>query len=242
MGLLSQPAGSPVDPNASKIAKEIVNDIAARGAIALKHHCIRLGDIQVRFLELFVLRFQEGEPIVLDKDEMKRQFLSLPEEQQLLLQRSADRVRKFASAQRDCIKDLFTPVQGILLCINSLTLLGGTAGHSVAAVSVAGCYAPGGRYPLPSSVLMTAVTAKAAGVERVFVSSPRPNLLTVGAAYVSGADFVLRAGGAQAIAAMAYGAEGIVSPCDIIVGPGNKYVTAAKALVSGIVALLPAKF
>lgn len=105
----------------------------------------------------------------------------------------------------------------------------------VAAVSVAGCYAPGGRYPLPSSVLMTAVTAKAAGVENVFVASPRPNPITVAAAYVAGAEFILRAGGAQAIAAMAYGINGLIPACDVIVGPGNKYVTAAKALVSGMV-------
>lgn len=82
---------------------------------------------------------------------------------------------------------------------------------------------------------MTAVTARAAGVENVIVASPRPNPLTAGAAYVAGADSMLRAGGAQAIAAMAYGVEGIIPPCDVIVGPGNKYVTAAKALVSGMV-------
>jgi phosphoribosyl-ATP pyrophosphohydrolase/phosphoribosyl-AMP cyclohydrolase/histidinol dehydrogenase len=82
---------------------------------------------------------------------------------------------------------------------------------------------------------MTAVTARAAGVEHVIVSSPRPSALTVGAAYVAGADLILSAGGAQAIAAMAYGIEGLVPASDVIVGPGNKYVTAAKALVSGIV-------
>eukprot|EP01127_Copromyxa_protea_P006414 TRINITY_DN1626_c0_g1_i1.p1 TRINITY_DN1626_c0_g1~~TRINITY_DN1626_c0_g1_i1.p1 ORF type:complete len:1471 (-),score=377.24 TRINITY_DN1626_c0_g1_i1:62-4474(-) len=209
--ILSQAAQAPVDPDAMKIAREIVEDISKKGEVALRSHCVRLGDIQ------------EGEPLIWDRAEMEKQFLALPIEQQQLLQRSADRVRKFAESQRGCIKDLATPVQG------------GSAGHLVDAVAVAGCYAPGGRYPLPSSVLMTVITARAAGVENVFVASPRPNQLTVGAAYVAGADSILRAGGAQAIAAMAYGIEGTMPASDVIVGPGNKYVTAAKALVSGIV-------
>jgi histidinol dehydrogenase len=99
-------------------------------------------------------------------------------------------------------------------------------------MNAAGCYAPGGRYPLPSSVIMTAVTARVAGVKTVVVSSPRPASATLAAAYLAGADYFLAAGGAQAIAAMAYGVGG-VPPCDIIVGPGNKWVTAAKSLVFG---------
>lgn len=88
------------------------------------------------------------------------------------------------------------------------------------------------QYPLPSSVLMTAVTARVAGVKNVWVASPRPVPVTVAAAYVAGADALLAVGGAQAIAALAYGV-GSVPPCDVIVGPGNRWVTAAKALVSG---------
>ncbi|GMF30689.1 unnamed protein product [Phytophthora fragariaefolia] len=115
------------------------------------------------------------------------------------------------------------------------------AGRRAAAVPVvahvspmhaAGCYAPGGRYPLPSSVLMTAVTARVAGVQTVVVASPRPAPATLAAAYLAGADYFLAAGGAQAIAAMAYGVGGVPA-CDIIVGPGNKWVTAAKSLVFG---------
>lgn len=82
---------------------------------------------------------------------------------------------------------------------------GGSAGHVVSPCATAGCYAPGGRYPLPSSVLMTAVTARVAGVRHVVVASPRPADITIAAAFVAGADFLLRIGGAQAIAAMAYG-------------------------------------
>lgn len=79
---------------------------------------------------------------------------------------------------------------------------------------------------------MTAVTARVAGVTTVVVASPRPAPATLAAAYLSDADFFLAVGGAQAIAAMAYGVGG-VPPCDILVGPGNKWVTAAKSLVFG---------
>jgi len=102
----------------------------------------------------------------------------------------------------------------------------------VAPVATAGCYAPGGRYPLPSSVLMTAISARVAGVKNVWVASPRPHPVTLGAAHVAGAHGFLAIGGAQAIAAMAYGVGG-VPKADVIVGPGNRWVTAAKAYVAG---------
>lgn len=79
---------------------------------------------------------------------------------------------------------------------------------------------------------MTAVTARVAGVKTVWVASPRPSSVTAAAAYVAGADGLLRVGGAQAIAAFAYG-SGPIPAMDVIVGPGNKFVTAAKSLVSG---------
>lgn len=157
---------------------------------------------------------------MITKDEMKAAFEALPKDQQGVLERAAERIKVFAQAQRDAIRDVEVAVPG------------GAAGHTVSPVRVAGCYAPGGRYPLPSSVLMTAVTARVAGVERVWVASPRPAAATIAAAHVAGADALLRVGGAQAIAAMAYGV-GKVDPCDVIVGPGNRWVTAAKSLVSG---------
>ena len=115
----------------------------------------------------------------------------------------------------------------------------------------AGCYAPGGRYPLPSSVLMTAVTARTAGCPTVVLCSPKPAPITLAAAHIAGADVFLQIGGAQAIATMAYGLtiatttekdeEGsetssttiTVPPCDVICGPGNQWVTAAKSIVQG---------
>src|SRR5207244_8606822 len=121
-------------------------------------------------------------------------------------------------------------------CPVAVSVPGGVAEHQIAPVEGAGCYAPGGRYPLASSVLMTAVTARVAGVRDVWVASPKPHVLSLAAAAIAGADGVLAAGGAHAIAALAYGA-GPIAPREIIVGPRNRYVTAAKQLVAGAAAI-----
>ena len=94
-----------------------------------------------------------------------------------------------------------------------------------------GCYVPGGRYPLPSTLLMTVVPARAAGVRDIIVVCPRPTAVVLAAALEAGASEVLSIGGAQAIAALAYGTDSIPR-VDKIVGPGNAWVAAAKALVS----------
>ena len=94
-----------------------------------------------------------------------------------------------------------------------------------------GCYVPGGRYPLPSSLLMTAIPARVAGVGEVFVACPRPDATVMAAALAAGVTRLFRLGGAHAIAAFAYGTETIPA-VDKIVGPGNRYVAAAKDLVS----------
>ena len=94
-----------------------------------------------------------------------------------------------------------------------------------------GCYVPGGRYPLPSSLLMTAIPAKAAGVAEVVVVCPRPDPVVMAAAIEAGVSRLFRIGGAHAVAALAYGTA-TVPRVDKIVGPGNRYVAAAKALVA----------
>ncbi len=94
-----------------------------------------------------------------------------------------------------------------------------------------GCYVPAGRYPLPSSLLMTAIPARAAGVGEVVVCCPRPDAAVYAAALEAGVDRLFRIGGAHAIAAMAYGTR-TVPRADKIVGPGNRWVSAAKSLVS----------
>ena len=101
----------------------------------------------------------------------------------------------------------------------------------VVPLSRVGCYVPAGRYPLPSSLLMTAIPARAAGVPEIVVCCPRPDAAVYAAAIEAGVDRLFRIGGAHAIAAMAYGTKS-VPRVDKIVGPGNRWVSAAKALVA----------
>ncbi len=201
----------PVDADTLAAAAQIVDDVRDRGEPALRHHAVRLGDLP-----------SDDTPMWLDRDAMAAAARALPPADLALLERTAGRIRAFADAQRAALAPIDVAVPG------------GRAGHTIAPVERAGCYAPGGRFPLPSSVLMTAVTARAAGVDTVVVASPRPTPVTLAAASVAGADAVLAVGGAQAIAALAHGA-GPVPAVDVIVGPGNRWVTAAKQLVSGFV-------
>ena len=104
-------------------------------------------------------------------------------------------------------------------------------GQLVRPLESVGCYVPGGRYPLPSTVLMTVIPAQVAGVPQVRVVSPRPAQATLAAAAFLGVREFYRVGGAQGVAALAYGTESIPR-VNKIVGPGNRYVTAAKKLVA----------
>lgn len=201
-----------VDDATIAAARLIVDDVRARGEEALRAHAERLGDVVA------------GAPLVIDRAGLEAAWQALPEADRELLARTAARIRTFAEAQRASLRDAVIHVPG------------GQAGHTVSPLAKAGCYAPGGRFPLPSSVLMTVVTARAAGVEEVWVASPRPAPITLAAAHVAGADGLLAVGGAQAVAALTYGA-GVVPACDIVVGPGNRWVTAAKKIVSGDVAI-----
>jgi histidinol dehydrogenase len=118
--------------------------------------------------------------------------------------------------------------------------LGVELGYRWTAIAAAGLYVPGGTAAYPSSVLMNAVPAKVAGVERLVMVVPAPdgklNPLVLAAASLAGVDEIYRVGGAQAVAALAYGTKTIV-PVDKIVGPGNAYVAAAKRLVFGKVGI-----
>src|SRR5258705_25576 len=180
----------------------------ARREAALREYAERFGDVAA------------GGPLFLARPALDRALRDLPVSDRGRLERVAERIRRFAEAQKRALEAV------------TVTLPGGAAGHWIAPLERAGCYAPGGRYPLPSSVLMTAVTARAAGVAEIWVASPKPGALTLAAAAVAGADGVLAAGGAHAIAALAFGA-GPIRPCDVVVGPGNRYVTAAQQLVAG---------
>lgn len=108
---------------------------------------------------------------------------------------------------------------------------GVTVEQRVVPLARVGCYVPAGRYPLPSSLLMTAIPARMAGVGEVVVACPRPDAAVFAAALEAGVDRLFRIGGAHAVAALAYGTR-TVPRVDKIVGPGNRWVSAAKSLVS----------
>jgi len=193
-------------------AAEIVDAVRRGGEPALRRQAERFGELQ------------PNEPIVIERRALEKALHALGGADRERLERVAGRIRAFAEAQRAAIHDVTVPIPG------------GAAGHRIVPAARAGCYAPGGRYPLPSTVLMTAITARVAGVGEVLVASPKPPPLVLAAAAVAGADALLPVGGAQAIAALAYGA-GPIPACDVVVGPGNRYVTAAKHLVSRTVGI-----
>jgi len=201
-----------IPSEAFTVAAPIVEAVRARGEAALREYAQRFGDITA------------VGPLFIERPTLERALADLPASDRARLERVAQRIRTFATAQQHALEAV------------TVTLPGGAAGHWIAPLERAGCYAPGGRYPLPSSVLMTAATARAAGVKEIWVASPGPGPMTLAAAAVAGVDGVLSAGGAHAIAALAFGA-GPLRPCDVIVGPGNRYVAAAKQLVAGKVAI-----
>jgi len=114
---------------------------------------------------------------------------------------------------------------------NAAPIAGLTTGQLVRPLDSVGCYVPSGRHPLPSTLLMTAIPAQVAGVDRIAVVSPKPAPETLAAAHLLGVTEFYRLGGAHAVAALAYGTD-TIARVDKIVGPGNLYVTAAKRLVA----------
>ncbi|MGB7419920.1 MAG: histidinol dehydrogenase [Erythrobacter sp.] len=118
--------------------------------------------------------------------------------------------------------------------------IGARLGARWSPVDAAGLYVPGGRAAYPSSLLMNAIPAKVAGVERIAVVTPTPrgksNPLVLAAAHVAGIDEMWRVGGAQAVAALAYGTD-LIRPVDVITGPGNAYVAEAKRQLFGVVGI-----
>jgi sulfopropanediol 3-dehydrogenase len=138
-------------------------------------------------------------------------------------------VRNFAQAQRDSLKD-----------IEVETLPGVILGHKNIPINAAGCYVPGGKYPLLASAHMSVITAKVAGVPRVMTCAPpfhgKPAPAIVAAQHLAGADEIYCLGGIQAIGAMAIGTQSI-APVDMLIGPGNAFVAEAKRQLFGRVGI-----
>ncbi len=140
------------------------------------------------------------------------------------IKESIKNVKKFSKKQLKCLKPLKTKIEA-----NEL-------GHNIIPLDSVGCYIPGGNYPLLSSAVMTITPAKVAGVKQVVACSPKIRPETIVACDLAGADKIFKIGGVQAIAAMAYGTSSIPK-VNKIVGPGNKFVTAAKKYVFGEVGI-----
>lgn len=198
----------PVDPACIEPVRAMLAEVRAEGEDAVRRIATSLGDLG------------PDDPLWIERVDLDRARDALPRLDREVLERTAERIRAFARVQRTALGDAV------------LQIGGGRAGHVVTPLERAGCYAPGGRYPLPSSVLMTACCARVAGVRDVIVASPRPSPVTLAAAGIAGVDRVLAVGGAQAIGALAFGVQGS-PPVDVIVGPGNRWVTAAKQQVAG---------
>jgi len=163
---------------------------------------------------------EKDQPLLVSTEEMQQAWEATDPKLQLAMQTAQANIRAFAEAQLAEEWMLFSE-DGV------------QTGQIVRPLASVGCYVPGGRYPLPSTLLMTTTPAQVAGVERIVVCSPKPAQETLAAAHLAGVTEFYRIGGAQAIAALAYGTE-TIQPVNKIVGPGNLYVTAAKQLVSTV--------
>ncbi len=160
----------------------------------------------------------KGQPLLVSREEMKSAWESTAPKLQAAMMVARGNILAFAEAQLPQ-EWMISPVAGV------------KTGQIVRPLGSVGCYVPGGRYPLPSTLLMTVTPAQVAGVERIVVCSPKPAKETMAAAWLAGVTEFYRVGGAQAIAALVYGTA-TIDRVDKIVGPGNLFVTAAKMLVS----------
>lgn len=163
-----------------------------------------------------------GDPIfrAVEPEELREAYQSINASLRVAINGAAERIRSFACAQRATLKDLWLEIEG------------GCVGHKFQPIERVGAYVPAGRRPLLSSLLMCAVPARVAGVARIAVCSPTMTSEVLAAAHAAGVDEYYVVGGPQAIGALAFGTE-TISKVDLIVGPGNAYVTAAKRLVYG---------
>ncbi|MGZ8256356.1 MAG: histidinol dehydrogenase [Gallionella sp.] len=192
----------------------ILKDVKTRGDAAVLEYT-------AKFDRLPLLNAQAME---LPRDELRAAFDTLPAEQRVALEAAAARVTEYHRKQMQSSWS-YTDADGTLL------------GQQVTPLDRVGLYVPGGKAAYPSSVLMNALPAKVAGVSELIMVVPTPNgvknQLVLAAAYLSGVDRVFTIGGAQAVAALAYGTA-TIPKVDKIVGPGNAYVAAAKRRVFGV--------
>jgi histidinol dehydrogenase len=203
--VLEQRGGAALDA-VLPVVKRIVADVRKRGDRALLHYAALFDGLA------------GAATLRVTPQEMASAWKAIDPAMQEALSMATRQIRTFAVSQ---LPASFSdePVPGL------------TTGQLVRPLGSVGCYVPSGRHPLPSTLLMTAIPAQVAGVERIVVVSPKPAPETLAAAHLLGITEFYRLGGAHAIAALAYGTASLPR-VDKIVGPGNLYVTAAKRLVA----------
>lgn len=205
------------DDGVDVVVADILRDVKQRGDEAVLEYTRRFDRLDAADMS----------ELELSKAELQKALDNLPVEQRKALQQAADRVRIYHEKQLMSSWS-YTEDDGTLL------------GQQVTSLDRVGLYVPGGKAAYPSSVLMNAIPAKVAGVEELIMVVPTPagekNQLVLAAAAICGVNRVFCIGGAQAVAALAYGTE-TVPQVDKIVGPGNAYVAAAKRRVFGVVGI-----
>lgn len=192
-----------------KSVKEIINAVKEEGDEAV-----------LRFTKMFDKTELSPEDIIIPYLELEKAYEEIEEDIRWSFEVAYERVAEFHSLQLE--KSFFKEESGMIL------------GQKVVPLERAGLYVPGGKAAYPSSVIMNAAPAKVAGVKDIVMCSPNPNKYTLAAAFICGIETVYRIGGAQAIAAMAFGTN-TVKKVDKIVGPGNIYVALAKKNLFGVV-------
>jgi histidinol dehydrogenase len=189
-----------------KTVARIVADVRKNGDKALRRYAEKLDGLQAK------------QPLHVSDADLEQAWNVVSDDFKRALNVAAGNIRQYCEWQK--------PQQW-----RNAAAPGINVGQVVRPLQSAGCYVPGGRYPLPSTMLMTVIPAQVAGVHEIRVVSPRPAPETLATAHFLGVREFYRIGGAQAVAALAYGTA-TVSKVDKIVGPGNLFVTAAKKLVA----------
>ncbi len=205
------------DAEVQRRVDDIIAEVRARGDAALVEYTNRFDRVSVSSMA----------ELTLGAEQLEQAFAALPQAQQDALNQAAERVRRYHERQKSGSWH-YVEEDGTVL------------GQQVTPLDRAGIYVPGGKAAYPSSVLMNAIPAHVAGVREIVMVVPTPdgvvNELVLAAAHLAGVDHVFTVGGAQAVAALAYGTE-TVPQVDKIVGPGNIYVATAKRAVFGQVGI-----
>ncbi|MDW8066935.1 MAG: histidinol dehydrogenase [Aquificaceae bacterium] len=191
------------------VVREIIQRVQREGNRAVLEYTKRFDNLDLK-----------PDAMEVPYEELERAYNEIEEDIKSALEIAHERIRRFHEKQLE--RSFFVEEEGMIL------------GNRVLPLERVGLYVPGGKASYPSTVLMNAVPAIVAGVEEVIMVSPKPNKYTLAAAFIAGVSRVYQIGGAQAIAALAFGTE-TLPKVDKIVGPGNIYVALAKKLLYGIV-------